>query len=259
MPDPKTPPPRPARPGRTAACLALCLLSLAGCNPQIASRDDPTPAPIAVDWAAIGETTDLGGGWQVRRCAAPVVALCVDRNGTPAGHILMEDLPTLGEENTKSPDHVQAMLAVRTHTIYLFLRRHRMEACGENYVVDTAVPRPVAVAGGTGLRYEATGSVDSVVVERTIGYRTLRGNVETLIEATAIRPGNCLTPEDPTFGVEDLREFEGLLDRMVAGSDLPEATAFAELPPALGGSQDPRVVRAPTNGLGISHGLGSNP
>lgn len=171
----------------------------------------------------------------------------------------MEDLSTLGEENTRSPDHVQAMLAVRTHTIYLFLRRHRLEACGEGYVVDTEVPRRVAVAGGTGLRYEATGTVDGEVVERTIGYRTLRGSIETLIEATAIRPGNCLTPEDPTFTVEDLQEFERLLDRMVAGSVLPEATRFDDLPPGLGGSQDPRAERAPTNGLGISHGLGSNP
>jgi hypothetical protein len=44
----------------------------------------------------------------------------------------------------------------------------------------------------------------------------------------------------------------------VSGSVLPEATEYpTDLPEQRGGSQDPRLLREPTNGVGISHGLGS--
>ena len=46
-------------------------------------------------------------------------------------------------------------------------------------------------------------------------------------------------------------------ERIVAGSVLPEATEYPDLPEQFGGSQEPRLERAPTNGIGISHGLGS--
>ncbi len=125
--------------------------------------------------------------------------------------------------------------------------------------MDTAVPKPVPVAGGTGLRYEAAGRQEGRVVERTIGFRVFRDGIETLLEATAVEPGGCLTPEHPTFTVQNLRAFEGLLERVIAGSTLPPATEYADLPAQPGGSGDPRMGRAPTNGIGISHGLRSSP
>lgn len=236
---------------------AVCLL--AACSGAPASRLSPEPAPIRVNWDDPDLAMDLGGGWTLSRCESPSVALCVDRNGTPAGHILMEDLPSIGEEATNSRDQIQATLAVRTQTLYRLLVEHRAAQCGEGYKVETAVPKPVPVAGGTGLRYEAAARTDAGVVERTIGYRVFRNGIETLVEATAIQPGSCLTPEDPTFTVKQLRDFESLLDRLVAGSTFPPPTEYADLPRQPGGSKDPRMGRAPTNGIGISHGLRSSP
>jgi hypothetical protein len=181
----------------------------------------------------------------------------VNKDGEPAGHVLMEDIPSIGEELTNSQDQVQATLAVRTQTIYQELRRHRAERCGDDYQVETGTPKPAPVAGLTGLSYEATGRKDGKVVERTLGYRVFREGIETLIEATAIEPGACLVPEDPTFSVAGLRGFQDLLARVVAGSVLPEATEYPDLPEERGGSRDPRLNREPTNGVGISHGLGS--
>lgn len=210
-----------------------------------------------MNWADPNLLVDAGDGWTIVRCDSEHIALCVNQNGKPAGHVLMEDLPSIGEELTSSQDQVQATLAVRTQTIYRELRRHRSERCGEDYRVETSVPRPVAVAGLTGLGYEAAGRLEGKVVERTIGYRVFRDGIETLIEATAIEPGTCLIPEEPTFTVAQLRAFQDVLARVVAGSLLPEPTEYPDLPKALGGSQDPRLERQATNGVGISHGLGS--
>jgi hypothetical protein len=237
--------------------LAAAILTTAACSRLPAEKLSATPAPIRVNWADPALSVDAGGGWTVRRCPSEHIALCVDRGGEPAGHVLMEDLPSIGEELTNSQDQVQATLAVRTQTIYRELRKDREEQCGADYEVETGTPQPRPVTGLTGLRYEAAGRTGGRTVERTIGYRVFRDGIETLIEATAIEPGVCLVPEDPTFTVAELRSFQGLLDRIVAGSVLPPATEYADLPRQLGGSQDPRLERAPTNGVGISHGLGS--
>lgn len=229
----------------------------AACGNAPTERLKATPAPIRVNWSDPGLSVDAGDGWTIVRCDSEHIALCVNQDGIPAGHVLMEDLPSIGEELTSSQDQIQATLAVRTQTIYRELRRHRAERCGEDYRVETSVPKPVAVAGLTGLGYEATGSRDGKVVERTIGYRVFRDGIETIIEATAIEPGGCLIPEEPTFTVAQLRAFQNLLARVAAGSLLPEATEYPDLPKALGGSQDPRLERQATNGIGISHGLGS--
>lgn len=246
---------------RPAAVAALAVLAGA-CGTSTVSRLSPTPAPIRVEWADTGRSTDLGDGWSLQRCRAQAVALCVERDGAPAGHILLEDLPSIGEERTSSQDQIQATLAVRTQTLYQLLREHRTQQCGDGYRVETGTPAPAPVAGATGLRYEALGRQGGQVVERTIGFRIFRDGIETLLEATAIRPGSCLTPEDPTFTVEALEQFEGLLERVIAGSVLPEATRYPDLPGQLSGSRDPRATREATNGIGISHGLeplGSNP
>lgn len=238
------------------ALAALVALLAAACGGGPAREPLAEPAPIRVDWADTGRSADLGNGWEVSRCRARAVALCVSLNGTPAGHLLLEDLPSIGQEATSSRDQVQATLAVRTQTAYQLHRRQRTEKCGDAYRIETAVPRPVPVAGGTGLRYEAMARLDGRVVERTIGFRIFRSGIETLIEATAIEPGGCLTPEEPTFTVRRLREFEDLLERVVAGSVLPPPTEYrSDLPAQPGGSRDPRLERPPTNGVAISHGL----
>lgn len=247
----------PGRRCRSRAALAVFLLVAGACSGAPVSRLKPTPAPILVAWSDpdLSITVD---GWTIRRCATEVVALCVDRGETPAGHVLMEDLPSIGEELTSSRDQVQAALAGRTQTLYQLYRQNRAAACGPDYNVEAEVPKPVAVAGGAGLRYEASARMEGRVVERTIGFRVFRDGIETLIEATALQPGACLTPEDPTFGIGDLQSFEPVLNRIAAGSVLPAATEFPDLPVQPGGSRDPRMSLAPTNGIGISHGLGSS-
>lgn len=242
---------------RTLAAVALFALLAGACGRVPAERLSPTPAPIRVDWDDPNLST-TADGWTIRRCESRAVALCVDRDGEPAGHVLMEDLPSIGEELTSSQDQVQATLAVRTQTLYQLFRSNRAASCGPDYTVDTATPRPAPVAGLTGLRYEGGGRVEGRVVERTIGFRVFRDGIETLVEATAVDPGHCLTPEEPAFSVAELRAFEPVLNRVVAGSVLPPATRFPDLPPQPGGSRDPRMSVTATNGIGISHGLGSS-
>jgi hypothetical protein len=242
---------------RMLCALMLLALPAGACSRVPASRLRPTPAPIRVAWDDPNLSTSVDG-WTIRRCESPVMALCVDRDETPVGHVLMEDLPSIGEELTSSQDQVQATLAVRTQTLYQLFRANRSAACGPDYTVDTATPKPVPVAGLTGLRYEGGGRVEGRVVDRTIGFRVFRDGIETLLEATAVDPGNCLTPEEPTFTVRELRSFEPVLNRIVAGSVLPPATEFPDLPAQPGGSRDPRMSVTPANGIGISHGLGSS-
>lgn len=242
--------------------MALAVLSclLAGCNERepAVRPSPPEPAPIAVDWSDPQLSVEAGDGWTIRRCTTAVPALCVDLNGAPAGHVLMEDVPSLGQEGSQSADLKQATLAVRTQTVYGLLQRHRTERCGPTYTVETVSPRPMELREGPGLKYGAAGSHGGRVVERTIGYRLLRGEIETLIEATAIEPGTCLTPEDPTFTVEQLAAFEPVLDRVAAGSHLPAPTDYPDdLPAHITGSRDPRADRVPTNGIAISYGLRS--
>ncbi|HEX2052586.1 MAG TPA: hypothetical protein VHJ78_02520 [Actinomycetota bacterium] len=249
----RTPPPASLR----LAALALACVLATACSGRPPSQPASEPAPIRVDWNDENLAADLGGGWEISRCPTAAVALCVAHDGAATGHILLEDLPSIGQEATTSRDQIQATLAVRTQTVYQVHRRQRQERCGQDYQVDTSVPRPVPVAGGTGLRYEATGAQGGRVVERTIGFRTFRDGIETLLEATAIQPGTCLTPESPTFTVPQLRDFEGLLERVIAGSVLPPPTEYAAAGPAQpGGSKDPRLERPPANGVAISHGLG---
>lgn len=238
------------------AVLAIMALACASCTRAPAGGSRSTPAPITVSWED-AHPTPLEGGWSLARCPSAAVALCVSRNGEPAGHILLEDLPSLGQEATTSREQVQATLAARTQTAYQVHRRQRLERCGDDYQIDNAIPRPAPVAGGTGLRYEATGVQEGRVVERTIGYRVFRDGIETLLEATAIQAGTCLDREDPTFTVQSLRTFEGLLERVIAGSVLPPATRYPDLPSQPGGSKDPRMERTPGNGVAISHGLRS--
>jgi hypothetical protein len=242
---------------RALAALALFAVLSGACSRVPAERLSPTPAPIRVEWQDPNLSTTVDG-WTIRRCEARVVALCVDRDDAAVGHVLMEDLPSIGEERTSSQDQVQATLAVRTQTLYQLFRSNRTAACGSDYTVDTATPKPVPVAGLTGLRYEGGGRVEGRVVERTIGFRVFRDGIETLLEATAVDPGHCLTAEEPTFSVRELRSFEPVLNRIVAGSVLPPATEFPDLPAQPGGSRDPRMSVTATNGIGISHGLGSS-
>jgi hypothetical protein len=221
-------------------------------------RAEPSPdaasetAAASVDWMQTAKSIDIGDGWAVRGCPAQRPALCVEKDKTVIGQVRMEDVPSLGEEQTTSPDQVQAVLAVRIHSDYKALVMQRSQQCGQEYEVETLRPDPAVVAGQPGLRYGATGSMAGQVLEKTVGYRVFRDGIESLIEATAIRPGGCLIPEGPNFSIEQLSSFEAALDRLIADSRLPPATKFpepSETVPA--GNVDPRMAKGQRYGIGI--------
>ena len=218
-------------------------------SPDAASE---TTSAASVDWMQTAKSVDLGDGWAVRGCPAQRPALCVEKDKTVIGQVRMEDVPSLGEERTTSPDQVQAVLAVRIHTDYKTLEMQRSQQCGQDYEIETMRPFPAVVAGQPGLRYGATGSMAGQILEKTVGYRVFRDGIESLIEATAIRPGGCLIPEEPNFSIEQLSSFEAALDRLIAGSRLPPATNFpepSETVPA--GNVDPRMAKGQRYGIGI--------
>jgi hypothetical protein len=177
----------------------------------------------------------------------------VERNNVLVGHVRLEDIPTLGEEKTTSSDQVQAVLAVRIHTDYRSFTEQRRQQCGGDYEIRTLRPSPVVVAGERGLRYGATGAVSGAIWEKTVGYRVFRDGIESLIEATAIRPGGCLIPETPGFSIPQLASFEKQLGRLIAVSRLPPATKFPEPAATVpSGNMDPRMGKGPTYGIGIA-------
>lgn len=198
-------------------------------------------APLVVQWSDPG-TSVKAEGWTVKRCPGEPPALCVSRGGSVAGTVTLKEVPSLGEEKSAgSADNIQAVLAGRILGDYKDLTAKREQACGGAYRVETVTPQPVRVAGSKGLKYSATGVQKGRAVERIIGYRVYRDRSESLIQATAVEPGSCLTPRRNEFRVSALRSFETVLDRLVAGSKLPPATRFSEQPgsrPVASGNQD---------------------
>jgi hypothetical protein len=235
--------------------VALALVAGACGRADPAPETKPGKTSIGrVDWTDTARSVDLGGGWAVRGCPDKRPKLCVEHDKALVGHVRLEDVPTLGEEKTSSSDQVQAVLAARIHTDYRSFRQQRQQQCGPAYEIRTARPSPVVVAGEPGLRYGATGAVARQIMEKTVGYRVFRQGIESLIEATAISPGGCLTPETPGFSIEQLGSFQKVFDRLVAGSRLPAATRFPEPSDTVpAGNVDPRTRRIPENGIGIVH------
>lgn len=252
-------PPAPAPASVSRALLrglaALALLAAAACgNGEEAPAASSSPAPEAdIAWEQMDSSVELNG-WTVRSCPQATPVLCVERGGRPAGHIRLEDLPSLGQEASKSIDQVQAMLAVRTNTLYQSLEAERLERCGDSYEISTDRPVPVTVGGERGLKYGVRGTVDGRVVERTVGYRVLRGPIETIVEATAIEPGGCIEPLENGFAVDELDSFESVFDRVAADGALPEPTTFQSVRSNKpGSSADPRRAQIPSAGLGTEH------
>lgn len=234
---------------------ALALLAAGACgNGDAAPAASPSPTPEAdITWEQENSSVELNG-WTVRACTQDAPLLCVERGGRPVGHIRMEDLPSLGQEASNSLDQVQAMLAVRTNTLYQSLAAERLERCGESYEIETDRPIPVTVGGERGLKYGIRAAVDGRVVERTVGYRVLRGSIETIIEATAIEPGHCVEPLDNGFTVDELDSFESVFDRVAADGSLPEPATFESVRSNKpGSSADPRRAQVPSAGLGTEH------
>lgn len=158
------------------------------------------------------------------------------------GTVTLKDVPSLGEEKSAgSADNIQAVLAGRILGDYKDLSAKRAQACGDGYRVKTVPARRVIVGGARGLKYSAAGVRNGRPVERIIGYRVYRDGSESLIQATAVEPGGCLTPRQNEFRVRELNSFERVLDRLVAGSILPPVTRFADRPgsqPVASGNQD---------------------
>lgn len=237
-------------------CTAVVLATTcARAEPQTPTDSAPDTLAIDIEWDRAGSSA-TAQGWTVGACPGDVFRLCAERDGELVGHVVLEDLPSLGQEASDSPDQVQATLAVRIHTLYQSLQAERLQRCGPDYEITTDRPEPVTVAGQNGLKYGLEARLDGEVVERTVGYRTFRKPIETIIEATAIAPGGCVPPLETGFTVEQLQEFEPVLDRIVAGSDLPPALVFESTPADQpGSSADPRKARIPSAGLGVEHRL----
>lgn len=244
--------PRPARSAGALAAALMLLLPACGQASEPAPEESPTVQPLAIDWAQLGSSVE-SGAWRVTVCTEDV-RLCVFRDDEPAGWILMEDLPSLGQEAAFSADQIQATLAVRTNTLYQSWAKQRTEQCGPDVFTETDRPTPVPVAQGVGLKYGVAASIEGRMVERTIGYRTFRTPIETIVEATAIAPEGCVDPLDGGFTVEHLEQFEELFDRIAAGSKLPAPVGFESTPSGQpGSSEDPRKAFVPSAGLGIEH------
>lgn len=238
---------------------ALALVLAVACSPgepEAAASPEPGPTATAladVDWSQDGSSVQVMG-WTVRSCPQESPMLCVERDGEPAGRIRMEDVPSLGQEASNSADQLQAMLAVRTNTLYQSLAAERLERCGEDYEITTDRPVPVRVAGEPGLKYGISASLNGRVVERTIGYRVMRRPIETIIEATAVEPGGCVEPLENGFSVEELRSFESAFEQVARDGLLPEVTVFQSTRSTKpGSSADPRKAQIPSAGLGTEH------
>ncbi|MEX2587868.1 MAG: hypothetical protein WD602_07755 [Actinomycetota bacterium] len=235
---------------------ALVVVAAAGACAEAEEAPAASSSPEAradVDWARAGSSVELEG-WTVTSCRQQPPVLCVERDGRPAGQIRLEDLPSLGQEASNSPDQVQATLAVRINTAYQSWAADRVQRCGPAYEMSTDSPSVVTVAGEQGLKYGVRATVDGRVVERTVGYRVFRKPIETVIEATSIEPDGCVEPLENGFGVKELEEFESAFDRVAADGALPAPETFPSVrSDKPGSSADPRKAQVPSAGLVTEH------
>jgi len=199
-----------------------------------------------VDWTNSDLNLKLPGEWSVVNCGDQTVHICLKKGGATAGAIEMTDVPSLGEEKTSSAEQIQAVLAGRIQTLYQDLTAQRAEECGPGYKVKTFPPKPVKVAGQSGLKFEIMGSSEGLVRESLIGYRTFRSGIESIIEARGIRPGGCPGAEPSAFAPDDLASFEPVLDRLAAGSRLPVPTKFSPAISPLPSPSSPPAAPSPS-------------
>lgn len=212
-----------------AACTGQALTADPAPVPTGTEVDSPDPAPpspsetstpVPVDWSVEGDDdVDLGGGWTAGGCEGDAPILCVAREGDAVG--LVESLTFPLEPAVAGADDP---LAAQVQAILESHRSDREAGCPDGYAVVMPPPTRATVAGQDGLRYEfAVHGDGGRRVEHVVGFVAIRDDHVRLVVANAIGEGSCVVDDEfAGFTPETLAAFGDRLDRVVAGSRLPD-------------------------------------
>ncbi|AXV05121.1 Serine/threonine protein kinase [Euzebya pacifica] len=179
-----------------------------------------------VDWTNLpAESVDLTSGWAGGACDGDAPVLCTTLDGEDQG--IVEHLEWLVEEGDLAADldasiPVRQALAAEAGRYHEAIRADRGTVCPDlSYIAEPTVG--ATVAGLDGIRYGFEMFEGNRVVERTVGFMTVRqaahGAVVDVVAATEINEGACISDEGlQPFRDGSLADFEPVLAQLVARS-----------------------------------------
>ncbi|MDP8931283.1 MAG: hypothetical protein M3O70_22610 [Actinomycetota bacterium] len=191
-------------------------------TPTLIAPSDPD---LVMNWAAAFSLA-LPNGWVVRDCDGERTTVCLYDGDVVLGDIeLLAAYPLDPDQVRQTP---QALLRDWAADFVTQFREDRAQGCS-TFTFTEDEPTDAVVGGQPATRAAFTLTDDSGhVVERVITYYTLQANTVTIVTIDAyVDDGGCLGPSehDPSFRPQHLAELEPYLNRLIAHTPLPLATA----------------------------------
>lgn len=181
--------------------------------------------PIAASWGPEAAPVDLDGGWRVADCDGDAPLLCVERGEEIVGTLELNRFP-VADELAAARGEAELRAALRDFAAgrHDDIAEDRRNGCGEDYVVEADPVTEVSMAGKPGVRYGFRGTEGGVTTERVVSYATVAADQLWIVVADGAAADGCMGDAELTlFDPEVLRDLLPLLDRVVAGTPLPEA------------------------------------
>lgn len=193
-------------------------------SPTVPSEAPSDLPPLVVDWEDL-EPVDLGDGWVVRDCDGDAPLVCVDRDGEFVGLIELNTFPVPAElEDAADADELVAAMRAWAADSLDGVVADRAQGCGAAYEVEVEAAVEQMVAGNPGVRYGFRGIEDGAMTEYVISYATVADDQLWIVVADGAADGGCMGSDElQLFDPAVLDTFAPLLDRVVAGTVLPDA------------------------------------
>jgi hypothetical protein len=198
----------------------LLLVTACASNEQAVPTATQTAPPIAVDWSSLSELEPVAAdGFRFVDCEGDAPLLCVEERGAPAGLIELGllDRGRFGK-NAESLDALASDLERS-------FRADRSDGCPMGFRFEVDPRRTLIVAGVDGIRTDWS-VIDTAGkrVERTLTYFALEPDRVVVFTVNALDDDGCLSREGAEFRPDVLGRAAPHIDRVVAGSKLPEGT-----------------------------------
>lgn len=211
VPPPVAPPPAAEQPGE-----------------EPSSGDDPLPpepvvsTPIVASWDPGAAPVDLGDGRTVGDCEGDVPALCVTDGETVLGLLEESRHPAPPELLGVTGDDLDRALRDFAAERLSDIEADRLVGCGADHRVLPDAPGSLTIDGAPGLRYGFATVTGDEVIEHVVTWATVREGELRLVVAHAAAPDGCMASELTTFATDELVTLLPVLDRVMAGTQLPD-------------------------------------
>lgn len=232
--------PLPSTVRRIARATAPLLLALVAVACTTAGADPigtPTPTgtptetaapqadPITVDLSPGGAAVPLENGWTVQHCEGDAPFLCVrDADGDVLGTVEYGSYPASDAiARAVAEGTVAEALEAMAREQHTAIEADRARGCGSGYEYQPEPVQPTTIGGEPAAVYAFSGVVDGREIERHRSYYTVHRGQLWILSAPASDPDGCMATDLGEFTPADLAIFEPYLERIVAGSRLPDA------------------------------------